>query len=231
MAAFVIQEREKSLGKILVAVLIFAFAAPEYALQWSSEYLQQESRRRENLEAKVADLTERLAGIEDQRQLLRRFINDYRKWESSGSLDEHKLIDWVRTMDAIKDRRKLFKIAFNFGDQRQLSANASRFTEGGTAAMSLVEMRVEMDMLHDMDFLMFMESLDQGASALFFPTECQVTRETESFALQQRVNLTSDCLIKWLAVSDPDRKAVQQNGDGEGGGSAQAGPAEDEPES
>ena len=207
MAAIVIQEREKTLAKVLVAVVIFAFAVPEYANQWSSEYLDSESRRRENLEAKVADLTERLAGIEDQRQLLRRFINDYRKWDASGSLDDHNLISWVRTMEAIKNQRKLFDISFNFGDQRQLQPDASRFTEGSTAAISLVEMQVQMDMLHDMDFLMFMESLDQGTSALFFPTDCTVNRVTENFALQQRVNLEASCLIKWLAVRDPDRKA------------------------
>lgn len=231
MAAIVIQEREKTLAKVLVAVVIFAFVAPNFAQEWSADYLNQESRRRENLESKVADLTERLAGIEDQRQLLRRFINDYRKWEGSGSLDDHKLIDWVRTMDAIKERRKLFQIGFNFGDQRQLNPDTSRFTDGSTVSMNLVEMRVEMDMLHDMDFLMFMESLDQGASALFFPTQCEIDRKSESFALQQRVNLTADCLIKWLAVRDPDRKAAAENGGGEGegeGGSAQSGQAEGE---
>ena len=213
MAAIVIQEREKTLFKVLVAVLVFALAAPEFANQWGSEYLAKESRQRENLESKVADLTERLAGIEDQRQLLRRFINDYRKWESSGSLDDHNLISWVRTMEEIKNERKLFQIAFNFGDERTLVPSDSKFTDGSTAAMSLVEMQVEMDMLHDMDFLMFMESLDQSTSALFFPTECELTRETERFALQQRVNMKSTCLIKWLAVRDPDRKAAAEEGE------------------
>ena len=226
MAAIVIQEREKTLFKVLVAVVIFALAAPEYANQWGAEYLSQESRRRDNLEAKVADLTERLAGIEDQRQLLRRFINDYRKWESSGSLDDHDLISWVRTMEGIKNERKLFQIAFNFGDERMLSPGVSKFTDGSSAAMSLVEMQVEMDMLHDMDFLMFMESLDQRTSALFFPTNCEITRETERFALQQRVNMKSSCLIKWLAVRDPDRKAAAEE-EGEAGETAQAGAAAD----
>ena len=224
MAAIVIQEREKTLFKVLAAVLIFALAVPEFANQWGSEYLTKESRRRDNLESKVADLTERLAGIEDQRQLLRRFINDYRKWESSGSLDDHNLINWVRTMESIKNERKLFQIAFNFGDERMLTPNASKFTDGSTAAMSLVEMQVEMEMLHDMDFLMFMESLDQQTSALFFPTECELTRETERFALQQRVNMKSNCLIKWLAVRDPDRKAAAEE-EGESEDTAQAGAA------
>ena len=215
MAAIIIQEREKTLAKILVAVVLFALIAPRFANEWGVEYLKKESRRRENLEAKVADLTERLAGIEDQRQLLRRFINDYRKWDDSGSLDDHNLISWVRTMEAIKNQRKLFDISFNFGDQRQLSSGDSKFTDGSSAAISLVEMRVEMDMLHDMDFLMFMESLDQGTSALFFPTECEIERMTEEFALQQRVNMHSSCVIKWLAVQDPDRKASQKEGEAE----------------
>lgn len=223
MPAFAIQPREKTLFKVLLAALIFALAAPQYATQWSAEYLEQESQRRENLEARVADLTERLAGIEDQRQLLRRFINDYRKWESSGSLDDHDLIGWVREMEAIKNERKLFQIAFNFGDERMLSPNISKFTDGSTAAMSLVEMRVEMDMLHDLDFLMFMETLDQRVPALFFPTECELTRETQRFQLQQRVNMKSSCLIKWLAVRDPDRKALAENGAAEE--TAQAGAA------
>ena len=226
MAVTFIQEREKTLLKVLAAVLIFALAAPEYANQWAAEYLSQESRRRDNLESKVADLTERLAGIEDQRQLLRRFINDYRKWESSGSLDDHNLIDWVRKMESIKDERKLFQIAFNFGDERMLAPDSSKFTSGSTAAMSLVEMRVEMEMLHDMDFLMFMESLDQQTSALFFPTECELTRDTERFALQQRVNMKSNCLIKWLAVRDPDRKAAAAE-EGEAEETARAGDAAD----
>ena len=222
MAAIVIQEREKTLAKVLVAMVLFALVAPKFANDWSVEYLNSESRRRENLEAKVADLTERLAGIEDQRQLLRRFINDYRKWDDSGSLDDHNLISWVRTMESIKNQRKLFDISFNFGDQRQLPSSGSKFTDGSTAAISLVEMQVEMDMLHDMDFLMFMESLDQGTSALFFPTQCEITRQTDEFALQQRVNLHSSCLIKWLAVRDPDRKVSQE---GESEESARAGGA------
>lgn len=213
MAAIVIQEREKTLFKVLVAVLIFALAAPEFANQWGTEYLNRESQRRDNLESKVADLTERLAGIEDQRQLLRRFINDYRKWESSGSLDDHNLIGWVRAMESIKNERKLFQVGFNFGDERILTPNSSKFTDGSSASMSLVNMQVEMEMLHDMDFLMFMESLDQRTSALFFPTECELTRETERFQLQQRVNMKSTCLIKWLAVRDPDRKAAVEEGE------------------
>ena len=228
MAAIVIQEREKTLAKIMVAVVLFALVAPKFANEWGTEYLNQESRRRENLEAKVADLTERLAGIEDQRQLLRRFINDYRKWDDSGSLDDHNLISWVRTMEAIKNQRKLFDISFNFGDQRQLNPGDSKFTDGSTAAISLVEMQVEMDMLHDMDFLMFMESLDQGTSALFFPTQCEIQRTTAEFALQQRVNMHSSCVIKWLAVRDPDRKASQN--EGEAGETAQSGAAGTSPQ-
>ena len=226
MAAIVIQEREKTLAKVLVGVVLFALIAPKFINDWSAEYLNSESRRRENLEAKVADLTERLAGIEDQRQLLRRFINDYRKWDDSGSLDDHNLISWVRTMEVIKNQRKLFDISFNFGDERLLPSGASKFTDGSTAAISLVDMRVEMDMLHDMDFLMFMESLDQGTSALFFPTECEISRVTEEFALQQRVNMTSSCLIKWLAVRDPDRKVTAEEGEE----SAQAGNAGTSPQ-
>lgn len=206
----VIQEREKKLAKVIVAVIALAVVAPQYARQWSADYLQTESRERESLEAKVADLTEKLAGIEDQRQLLRLFISDYRKWEDSGSLDDHNLINWVRTMESIKNQRKLFEISFNFGDERELRSSESKFTEGSTAAISLVEMRVELDMLHDMDFLMFMESLDENTSALFFPSECAIDRVTSEFALQQRVNMKSTCTIRWLAVRDPDRRVAEE---------------------
>ena len=205
MAAIVIQEREKKLAKILAAVAVVALVLPEFASQWSSEYLARESARRNKLESKVADLSERLAGIEDQRQLLRRFIDDYRRWDEMGALDPHNLVPRVRAMEGIKDERKLFQIAFNFGEARPLDPEASKFTEGGTASINLMDMRVEMDMLHDLDFLMFMESLDRQSDALFFPTACDLERSSAEFALRQRVNMKAACTVKWMAMTDPER--------------------------
>lgn len=203
--------REKTLLVVVAVVFSLTVLAPGFAVQYTTEYIGEQRELKRQIEAKIAELQDRLAGIEDERQAVRANRADYLRWVEAGVVGDQQLraVGWVKSMKRIVTSRKLFPLAVNFDDAPNLlPAGNSPFTANSSVQVRFWNMHMSMPMLHDMDLLMFFEEMDRRVDSLFFPVECNFNMLHQEFILERRENMSSNCRVVWVSAHDPETKVA-----------------------
>lgn len=198
-------EREKKLGIFVAVIFLLVVALPYFGDQYSVDYLTTQKRLDRNLRTEIQDFQLKLATIEDQRRLLRENREAYISWVERGAVGEQKPVDWVRQMQNIVEERKLLPPSFSFDNPVNHSSDAYPWTKDSTANISVMSMSLKMPMLHDLDMLMFLDSLDSRVGSLFFPVECDFVRLESEFTLVKQANMQADCALNWISINDPEK--------------------------
>lgn len=201
----VFTEKEKKLGVIVAAIFVVAVALPYFGDRYSADYLRSQKRLDGQLRNEIKDFEQKLATIEDQRRLLRENREEYISWVERGAVGDQDPVDWVREMKNIVDERKFHPPQFSFGNVRNHPSSAYPWTKDSTVNVAVMPMSLNLPMLHDLDMLVFLESLDTRVGSMFFPVECYFARVETEFALANRVNMRSDCSLDWVFINDPEK--------------------------
>lgn len=198
-------EKEKKLGILVAVVFVATIIVPYFGEKYSIDYLSSQKRLDSKLRAEIRDFEQKLATIEDQRRLLRENREAYISWVEKGAVGEQKPVDWVRQMKNIVEERKLLPPKFTFSNPANHSSDAYPWTKDSTVNISVMSMSLEMPMLHDLDMLMFLDSLDTRVGSLFFPVECDFVRLETDFVLIERANMQASCELDWISINDPEK--------------------------
>ena len=214
--AFAVSEKEK---KILILVVLFVaviVVAPLLAEDYLSDRLKLENNRRDQLGSTITGLQNSLNNIEAERRLVAENRENYLRWVESGVVDEPDLVRLVKTMKSIQQERKFFPIKYQLLNHRFIGPDASYLTEGSSIDIRITQVNMNMDMLHDMDAFMFIDSLTSGSLNVFiFPVECRFARLVSDFSLTYQPNLKGDCKMDWISARDPERSLGEEESDGE----------------
>ena len=203
--------KERNLAIAVAVIFALTVVAPNFALQYTNQYIGEQRSLKRTLEGEIAQLQDRLAGIEDERQAVRANRADYLRWVEAGAVGDQKLraVSWVKSMKRIVTNRKLFPLSVDFDDEPTLLAAAdSPFTTGSSVQVRFWNMSMSMPMLHDLDVLMFFEAMDQRVDSMFFPVECSFNLLHQEFLLERRENMSSDCRLVWVSAHDPETKVA-----------------------
>ena len=198
--------KEKNVIVRAALVFVVAVVVPSYLTDEASNYRNTEVSRQQQLQNQRADLQAKLDGIEEQRQLFRRNLESYNRWQERGAITESvDPVGWLNLMRQIRQQRRLSGISYDFGDNITVSPEGAEYTKEGTANINMIPMRVEMPMLHDMDMFMFLEDLASQADELFFPVSCTLDRLEADFSPVVRNNVNAECHVVWVFMQDPDQ--------------------------
>lgn len=209
----VLTQKEKRLTIIVVVVFAVTVLGTGFARTQAIDYVQKQTSLKQSLESEVVDIRTRLAGIEDEREAVRANRENYLRWVNSGVVGEQKedRVNWIKAMKQVTLEKNLFPSAYSFpGDAVLLSPDASPFTQGSNVQIRLWSMNLNMPMLHDLDALLFLETLESRVSSLFFPIECSFALNQPEFSLEKRENMSSSCRLVWVSANDPESKIVGQ---------------------
>lgn len=202
----VLTKKEKSLVITVAILAVVTLVLPNLGSQYMVSSEQQGRSQGNALRDEIINLQNRLATVEDERETIRTNSQAYIDWVEKGVVGEQDPVRWVKIMESVQSSRNLFPLSFRFGDQNLRPSQASPFTENSNVRIRLWDMSLQMEMLHDMDILMFLDELDRRVNSFFFPVECNFGVINSDFSLVYRVNMHSNCRITWLSVDDPGRK-------------------------
>ena len=198
--------KEKNVIVRAAVVFVVAVIVPSYLTDEANLYRNSEVNRQQQLQNQKSDLQAKLDGIEEQRQLFRRNLESYNRWQDRGAITESvDPVAWLDIMKQIRERRRLSGIAYDFGDNISIAPEQTEYTKGGSANINMVPMQVSMPMLHDMDMFMFLEDLASQTDELFFPVSCTLDRLEADFSPVVRNNVSAECQVVWIFMQDPDQ--------------------------
>lgn len=204
------RERDLVIRVILVVGVLFgAFKGIEH---FHAQYAAEQSKISNRLQQEERDYRERLATINEEEQLQQEFAVSYQQFVELGVIGEEQRLNWIETLQNVARKRRLFELAYKIGSRSTLESNQSAFTSGSTIRIQASEMELAMSMLHDLDFMMFLEDYSQNADGIFIPLYCRMRRLGAGpggvpliFQVELKENLAGDCTVEWLSVEDPDR--------------------------
>lgn len=203
--ALVLGKKEKKLVIIVGVVAVCALAAPGVLGNYTYQYQSEQLQLKNSLVKKKVKIEQDLGGIEDQKEILRQYINRYKVLVERDVIEPPDTVEVVKQMKSIGAERKLGATSFNFGNNVQLPPDASTYTAGSSVGVEVHPMILEMGMLHDMDMFMFLESLSGRVPTVSFPVRCSIRSLGNSFSIKDQENLRAMCQVNWYAVKDPER--------------------------
>ena len=143
------------------------------------------------------ELDDKLKRVRSEENEIREKTARFRQLEARGVIGEEQRLEWSELLDAIRDRRRLLNLRYEFEPQRPLEAAPNTAKLGYFVS----PMRLQLDLLHEEDLTRLLADLRQQAKALIQIRSCLVTRSTgRQDNLSPVAQLRADCRLDWITL-------------------------------
>jgi len=142
---------------------------------------------------------------EEEREIREKLV-DYRKLLASGVIGDERRLEWVETIGQIKRDHKLFEIKYQIEPQRTLELPG--ITPTSEVEFRVSALKVEMQLLHEGDLLVFLDGLRGKLKSHVLVRSCAIQRLDRSG--QDRgiaPRLRADCVIDLVTIRDKQLKS------------------------
>jgi hypothetical protein len=183
----------------LLALLLSAWAC--YA--FSTRYLQESKTLGVAITAQRTEVQGKLARATEEEREIKENLQQYQALVARGIIGEEKRLDWVDTITAIKNERRIFNINYSLEPQKPFELSGTTRGSGGVEFVSS-RLRLELQLLHEDDLLNFFDDLTKRSKAHVLARNCRVSRlarpERGNAALTLTPRLQVTCLFEMITI-------------------------------
>jgi hypothetical protein len=138
-------------------------------------------------------------GAVNQLYLVENYLSDYRKLEKKGFIGKENRLNWVETLGAIADKKKVITIEYNIRAiqpyRPAYKVNASLFQINSS------EMVLHMKLLHERDLLDIFTELNQLAEGIYDIKRCKIQRQHRAITYNAgTTNIIAECTLNWFTL-------------------------------
>ena len=176
--------------------LILAGAACYFA---AHGYLQETRKLGAAASAQRAEVQAKLASATEEEREIKASLQQYQALAARGIVGEENRLDWVDTVTAIKNERRLFNIRYSIEPQQELDYPG--FSRGNGVKFMVSRVKMTMRLLHEEDLLNFIDDLGRRGRPYLSVRSCDVRRESRGSggsALAPR--LQADCEFDLITI-------------------------------
>jgi hypothetical protein len=142
----------------------------------------------------------RLQRSGDEKQLIVRYVDDYRNLERVGFVGEEQRINWLDGLRLTNQQTQLFGVDYQIGAQRPYPFAAE--LDPGQLALRESVMKLNFKLLHEGDLMRFFQTLAKQSVGVFSINECTLNRlTTTAGALRNQPNIGAECEIAWITIT------------------------------
>lgn len=140
----------------------------------ADDYLRETKKLGAATSAQRAEVQTRLASTNEEEREIRANLQQYQALAARGIVGEEKRLDWIDTITAIKNERRLFSIGYSIEPQKELDYPG--FAPGGGVKFVVSRVKIEMQLLHEEDLLNFIDDLAKRGRSYLSVRSCDVQR-------------------------------------------------------
>ena len=188
----------KHLRLPLAACLVLALAGA--ACYFAAKgYLQETKTLGTAASAQRAEVQKRLASASEEEREIKANLQQYQALAARGMVGEQKRLDWVDTVTAIKNERRLFNINYSIEPQEELDYPG--FSPGGGVKFMVSSVTMKLPLLHEEDLLNFIDDLAKRGRSYLAVRSCDVQRESRSASgTTLAPRLRADCVFDLISI-------------------------------
>ena len=189
----------KRLGLPIAACVVLALAgvACYFAVD---NYLRETKQLAATTTAQRSEVQTKLASATEEEREIKANLQQYQALAARGIVGEEKRLDWIDTITAIKNERRLFNIAFSIEPQKDLDYPG--FASGGTGVKFVVSrVKIDIQLLHEEDLLNFIDDLAKRGGSYLSVRSCNVQRaERGSGGTTLAPRLDAACVFDLITI-------------------------------
>ena len=133
-----------------------------------------------------------------EKELIARYLPDYRKLETLGFIGEEKRINWLDALRNANQKGGLFGINYDIAAQ-QAYPHAALMAPGQMHVMQSV-MKLSLPLLHEGDLEKFLQHLAEQNTGVFMVDQCTLRRSGATLTTRFQPNMTAECLLAWITA-------------------------------
>ena len=177
-----------------------ALAAAGVACYFAADkYLQETKTLAAATTAQRAEVQAKLASATEEEREIRANLQQYQALVARGIIGDEKRLDWIDTITAIKNERRLFNINYSIEAQKELEYPG--FTVGGGVNFVVSRTKIEMQLLHEEDLLNFIDDLTKRGRSYLSVRSCDVLRlERGSGGTTLAPRLQAACVFDLITI-------------------------------
>ena len=175
--------------------LILAGAACYFA---ADGYLQETKKLAAATSAQRAEVQARLASANEEEREIKASLQQYQTLAARGIVGEERRLDWVDTVTAIKNERRLFNVNYSIEAQKDLDYPG--FSPGGDVKFMASRVKMKLQLLHEEDLLNFIDDLARRGKSYLSVRSCDVLRESRVGGTTLAPRLQADCVFDLITI-------------------------------
>jgi len=177
-------------------VVFIAAGAACYVL--ANDYLAQTRLRGAAMTAQRAEVQAKLASATEEEREIKANLQAYQALAAHGIVGDEKRLDWVDTVTAIKNERRLFNIGYTIEPQEELSYPG--FTPGSNVKFMVSSVKLNMELLHEGDLLDFIDELSRRGRPYLSVRSCDLQREGRGAGTALSPRLRAECVFDLITI-------------------------------
>lgn len=188
----------KKMGLPIAACLALMLAGTACYF-YADSYLQETRQLGTAAAAQRAEVQTRLASANEEEREIKASLQQYQALAARGIVGEEKRLDWVDTVTAIKNERRLFSIGYSIEPQKELDYPG--FSPGGSVKFMVSRVKITMQLLHEEDLLNFIDDLAKRGKPYLSVRSCNVAREGLGGGTTLAPRLQANCVFDLITIS------------------------------
>lgn len=176
-------------------VLIAAGAACYFAAE---NYLQETRKLGASISAQRKEVQAKLASATEEEREIKASLQQYQALAARGIVGEEKRLDWVDTVTAIKNERRLFNVNYSIEPQKELDYPG--FSTVGGVHFMVSRVKMEIQLLHEEDLLNFIDDLAKRGRSYLSVRSCDVQRSDRGAGTTLAPRLMASCVFDLITI-------------------------------
>jgi len=186
--------------KFPLALLLIVAVSGAGAVSWTRTQIQRHERDLAAQERQLADARNRFQRSGEERDLIARFLPQYKELRARGLVGPEERIGWLEALRAANDRARMFGAEYQIGTQ-QPYAYAQEF---GNPRLGMAQslMKLSLRLAHEGELMRFLRLLAEQHAGAFDVNQCVLQRTaggSERVVLQP--NLRAECELAWITLN------------------------------
>lgn len=165
----------------------------------ADRYLQDTKKQRAAISAQRIEVQGKLDRANEEEREIKANLQQYRALEARGITGAESRLDWVDTLTAIKNERRLFNITYSIEPQKLLDYPG--FGTGSGVYFMNSRVRINLQLLHEEDLLNVIDDLIKRSRLYLSVRSCSIQRTARAgggTTLAPR--LQADCVFDLITI-------------------------------
>lgn len=185
-------------------VLGAAFVAAAASVYLTAQLVASAEAQLREQQARLKEARTRLHKSGEEKELIVRYLESFRRLERAGFVGEEQRINWLDGLRLANQQADLFGVDYQISAQKPY-AHASAFDPGPIELQQSV-MRLRFRLLHEEDVMRFFQALARQNVGLFTIDQCSMHRIDTGGVIRYQPNISAECELSWITARVAPRK-------------------------